>query len=254
MRPTLLPGLLDAVQQNFTHGTRDVSLFETGRVFAPAGADEHKPVEREALALLTTGGVLRAGRAEAARETDFYDLKGALQSAVEAMHLPPLSFEAAAFVHLREGQSASVKSGERAIGSIGRLSDAAIPAGYKFRQPIYVAEIDLGLLLEAADAPVRYQPLPRFPGVERDLSLLLDRGITLAQVTESIKELPLAHLRNVSLVDVYEGANLPAGKRSLTLRVEYRADDRTLRDAEVDEMQRGIVATLALKFGAQLRQ
>ena len=105
------------------------------------------PEEREAMALVATGGLMLAGRAQPERDLDFYDIKGALESAVEAMNLPPLEFEAAEIKHLRPGQSAAISvSGDR-VGSIGRLSEAA--AGqYKFRQPVFVAEVDLTALLD----------------------------------------------------------------------------------------------------------
>lgn len=250
MRPTLLPGLLEALQRNFNQGTRDVSLFEMGRVFA---AGEPKPNERESLALLATGGLLQAGRSGARGEVDFFEVKGALEAAIEAMHLPALSYEAAQFRHLREGQSAVIKTDGKVIGSIGRLSET-FSAAYKFRQPVYLAELDLGILLAESDAPVRYQPLPRQPGVIRDISLLLDRRFTLAEITETIIALNQVHLRDVSFVDVYEGAHLPDGQRSLTLRLEYRADERSLRDAEVDELQSAVLRALGEKHGAQLRQ
>lgn len=250
MRPTLLPGLLEALQRNINQGTRDVSLFEMGRVFAAA---EPKPVERESLALLATGGLLQAGRSGTRGEVDFYEVKGALEASIEAMHLPALSYEAAQFRHLREGQSAVIKTDGEVIGSIGRISET-ISAAYKLRQPVYLAELDLGVLLAESDSPVRYQPLPRQPGVTRDVSLLLDRRFTLAEITKTITGLNQEHLREVSFVDVYEGAHLPEEQRSLTLRLEYRADERSLRDAEVDELQSAVLQALNEKYDAQLRQ
>jgi phenylalanyl-tRNA synthetase beta chain len=253
MRPTLLPGLLNAVRHNFHHGTRDLQLFEVGRVFAAHAESGQLPNEQEALALVITGGALEEGRAEAARELDFYDLKGALEAAVDAMKLPRLNFTAARVKHLREGQAASISTSDnRALGFIGRL-DESVAADYKSRQPLYVAELNLTRLLETAETPVLYHPLARYPGIDRDISLLFDRRLTFAEMERAILEEQIADLRGVRLVDVYEGANLPEGKRSLTLRIEYQAEERTLRDEEVDAMHARIVATLERKFGAQLR-
>jgi phenylalanyl-tRNA synthetase beta chain len=250
MRPTLLPGLLDAVRHNFNHGTRHVRLFETGRIFAARTGE--LPEEREALALVLTGGVLEEGRAAPARESDFYDLKGALEAAADALNVASLEFEAASVRHLKEGQSARVSAGGRAVGTLGRLADEAA-AGYKFRQPVFVAEVDYGALRAAETRQVRYTPLARHPSIVRDISLVADRSVTFAEMRRAALDLHLEFCRGVSLVDVYEGANLPEGKRSVTLRVEYRADERTLRDEEVDEAHAHIVRTLEERFGAQMR-
>ena len=253
MRPSLLPGLLEATRHNFNHGTRDVRLFETGRVFAARSdtRDEPRPSEVEAFALLVTGEALEEGRA-AGRATDFFDLKGGLEAAADAMRVGELEFEPASVRHLREGQAARVTLGGREVGSAGRLSEE-LAARYKFRQPVYVAEVNLSELLATGERPARYTPLPRFPGVSRDASFVADRRVTFGELRRAILSLGIEECRGVALVDVYEGANMPEGRRSITLRAEYRADDRTLRDEEVDRMHARVVSTLESEFGAQLR-
>ena len=250
MRPTLLPGLLASARHNFNHGTRDVRLFETGRVFAAPAADSERPAEREAFALVATGGATEAGSAAAPRELDFYDLKGAIEAAAEAMRLPPLEFAAADVRHLRAGQAARVRLGGREVGHAGRLSDG-LAASYKFRQPVYVAELNLSALLASGEEPVRYAPLARFPSVVRDVTLLADRRATFAEMRRAALATNAEHLRTVALVYVYEGERVPEGRRSVTLRLEYRADERTLRDEEVDALHARVVAALEGRFGAQ---
>jgi phenylalanyl-tRNA synthetase beta chain len=253
MRPTLLAGLLGSVRHNFNQGTRDVQLFETGRVFAANPERGQLPAEREALALVATGSASEEGRAGGVRELDFYDLKGGLDAAVDAMNLAPLRYEPARARHLRDGQAARVLgAGGRAIGTIGRLDDAAA-ALYKFRQPVYVAEVDLTALMEAEETPVLYRPLARYPGVARDVSLLVGRSAALAEMLDAVAAERVENCRGAKLVDVYEGKNLPEGRRSVTLRIEYRADDRTLRDEEVDDSHARLVRVLEQKFGAQQR-
>lgn len=253
MRSTLLPGLLQSVRRNFNYGTRDVRLFETGIVFAAQPEKGQLPFEREALALVMTGRAVEEGRAGEARELDFYDLKGALEASIDAMRLPALRFSSAAARHLREGQAAVIMiDGQTEIGTIGRLNEE-ISTEFKFRQPVFVAELDLTALLEQKETPALYTPLARFPSVVRDVSLLTNRRVGLAEMLSLIHSLALANLRNAQLVDVYEGANLPEGKRSITLRLEYRADDRTLRDEEADEMHARVVTALSETFGAEQR-
>ena len=251
MRPTLLAGLLDSVRHNFNHGTRSVRLFETGRVFATGEGGSERPHELEAFALVLTGEALEEGCATG-RELDFFDLKGAFEAAADALNVGGLVFEQAAVRHLREGQSARASLNGEAVGTLGRLSEE-LSSAYKFRQPVYVGEVNLSALVVAPERPVRYAPLPRFPGVARDVSLTASRRASYGEMRRAILDLRLPECRGVALVDVYEGANLPEGTRSLTLRVEYRADDRTLRDEEVDAMHARVVEALAREFGAQLR-
>ena len=251
MRPSLLPGLLNAVRHNLNQGTRDVSLFELGRAFR-AGKKGELPVEREVLTLAATGGVLEADKAGAPRDFDFYDLKGALDSAREALKLPGLDYHAAEVKHLRADQSAAVSINGTRIGSIGRLAEAA--AGiHKFRQPVFVAEIDLTALLEIKELPVLYARLPRFPSIVRDVSLLVDRKVTVAELILAANVQKVENCVGVMFVGVYEGEGIPEGKRSVTLRFEYRASDRTLRDEEVDELHWPLVKGLQEKFAAEVR-
>lgn len=252
MRPTLLPGLLAAVRHNSNYGTRDVSLFEMGRVFAGRTEGNERPRESEACAFSTTGGVRATDRADATREIDFYDLKGALEALVESLQVGALEFTAADVRHLRAGQAAQVSLAGQRIGTIGRLADE-LAASYKFRQPVYVAELDLSALLAAETTPVRYAPLARFPSVVRDVSLLVARRVTFAELQQAALALRVAYCQSVELVDVYEGEKLPAGKRSLTLRCAYRAPERTLRDEEVDALHAQIVGALVTQFDAQQR-
>lgn len=251
MRASLIPGLLEAVRRNFNQGTRDVRLFELGHVFARSREPGARPHERESLALVATGAALEEGRA-AARQLDFYDAKGALEAVVDAMNAPPLDFRPAVVAHLREGQAAEIVFGGETIGFVGRLAET-VAARFKFKQPIYIAELDFQRLLEAAPRAVRYTPLPRYPAIVRDLSLIIEKRVAWADVRRAIDELKLAYLRRIEFVDSYQGQGVPEGHRSLTLRLEYRADDRTLRDDEVDAMQERVLHELQTRFGARLR-
>jgi phenylalanyl-tRNA synthetase beta chain len=251
MRQTLLPGLLNSIRHNLNQGTRDVCLFETGRVFA-ASARSELPQEREALAVVATGGSRQAGRAGADRPIDFYDLKGAIEAGVDAMNMPRLVFAAADVQHLRAGQSAVISAGGVQIGTIGRLEEA-IAGSYKFRQAVYLAELDLSALFELAERPVVYARLPRFPSIVRDVSLLVDRKVSLADLMGAAESQNAKYFISVSFVGTYEGEGIADDKRSVTLRLEYCADDRTLRDEEIDEVHWPVVDTVKNKFGAEIR-
>ncbi len=259
MRATLLPGLLESVRHNLNHGIRDVRLFEIGHVFArsqaldkPPRLPNALPNERDALALIAIGGAVEEGRAQATREMDFYELKGAVEAGVDAMKLGPLRFSESKVKHLREGQAATIMLADgTVIGNIGRLSES-IASAYKFRQAVYLAELDLTALLESEERPTQYKPLPRFPSVVRDVTLIVGREVSFAELVQAIDSERVADYSKARLVGTYEGQGIPEAKRSVTLRVEYRSDERTLRDEEVEERHRGLIDSLLKKFSAEL--
>ena len=252
MRSTLLPGLLNAVRHNLNHGIRDVRLFEIGRIFSILKAKE-LPQETLALGLVAMGGALEEDRAQAEREVDFFDLKGTLEAAVDWMNLSSLAFAQTSARHLRLGQSAKIKlSDGTAIGTIGRLAES-VAASYKFRQPVYVLELDLGALLSGPEKLIQYSPLPRYPSVTRDISLLVNRNVALDEIFAAVTEQQVGDCRSVKLVGTFEGGNIPPSKRSVTLRLEYRSDERTLRDEDVEEYHSRLTSRLLDTFGAEQR-
>jgi phenylalanyl-tRNA synthetase beta chain len=252
MRQTLLPGLLNSVRHNLNHSIRDIRLFEIGRIFAVSSLG-NLPEERLAFAAVATGGALEEGRAQAERELDFFDLKGALETAVSWMNLSPLRFAETSARHLRVGQAAKISLIDgKEIGAVGRLAEG-LASSYKFRQPVFVVELDLSGLLAGPEKVVQYSPLPRYPSVVRDLSLLVGRKIAFDEILKGVNDQQVADCRSVKLVGVYEGVNIPASKRSLTLRIEYRSDERTLRDEEVEERHAHLTASLLKTFSAEQR-
>ena len=252
MRPSLLSGLLDAVRTNFNHQRRDIKLFEIGKVFSASPKENDLPEERELFSLVVTGGETLENKAGATRELDFYDAKGALEAGIDAMNLPALEFKAGAVKHLRKGQSAEIFSNGKPIGSIGRLNDE-IASTYKFRQPVFVAEVDLQSLLAAKPKDVLYKPLPIYPGVTRDVSLLVKRVVSFAEIKRTIEKQGFELLRKVEFVDVYEGKGVADDERSITIRLEYRSDERTLIEEEVDAVHNQILSVLETNLGAKLR-
>jgi phenylalanyl-tRNA synthetase beta chain len=241
MRPTLLAGLLEAVRLNFNQQRKDIKLFEIGKCFAARESEDGLPVERELLGVVVTGGDAMANRSMTTRETDFYDAKGAVESALDAAGFSDVAFVADDFPHLRSGQTASISMNGKNVGNIGRLSEE-LSADYKFKQPVYVAELDLQAILAEEISPVLYRSLPKYPSVVRDVSLLVDRATTFDMIRNSILEQQRELCRSVEFVDIYEGKGVENNSRSLTIRLEYRSDERTLIETEVDEVHAQIIA------------
>jgi len=239
MRPTLLPGMLEAIRLNLNHRRRDIKLFEIGKTFAAIG-DGELPIEKELLSIAITGGELNENRVMPSRASDLYDIKGALEASLEAVGVSSERFDADEIKHLRKGQAASVFVDGEKIGSLGRLNEE-IAANYKFRQPVYVAEIDLQRLLEQPVEPVRYRPLPRFPSIVRDVSFTVTRDMTFDKVRSAIIDRNIELCHSVGFVDIFEGKGLGENERSLTIRIEYQSDERTLTEEEIEPIHRDIV-------------
>jgi phenylalanyl-tRNA synthetase beta chain len=252
MRPTLIAGLLDAVRTNFNHQKRDVKLFEIGKVFTTSPKENDLPNERELFALVLTGSEILQNKAMPLRQLDFFDAKGALEGAIDATNLPTLNFRAVDVKHLRKGQSAEILLNGKSVGTIGRLNDE-IAASYKFRQPVFVAELDLRTLLESKEQVIVYQPLPVYPSIVRDVSLLVKRNLTFAEIQKAINEQGFELCRKIEFVDIYEGQGIAEDARSITIRLEYRSNERTLLDQEVDSIHQQILQNLESDLGVKQR-
>jgi phenylalanyl-tRNA synthetase beta chain len=252
MRPSLLSGLLDAVRTNLNHQRRDVKLFEIGKVFASKTGEDNLPTEKELFSVVLTGGEVSQGRAMVSRELDFYDLKGAVEAALESVGLRHAEFSAEDVKHLRKGQSASISVGDKKIGYLGRISDE-ISAGYKFRQPVYVAELDLQTAMAEDRPPVLYRPLAKYPSIVRDVSLLVKRTTSLAEIRKAVTDQGAEICRSVDFVDIYEGKGMADDERSVTIRLSYRSDERTLIETEVDAIHQQIIGNLQEILGLRQR-
>jgi phenylalanyl-tRNA synthetase beta chain len=249
LRPSALPGLLEAVAHNRRREQRDVRLFEIGNVFSKAAG------ERRSLAMAWTGGSDSPHWSAQPADVTFFDMKGAVERVCRAMRI-----DAAMAPHtetwLVAGQSAALASGDRRIAVLGRLSGAlAERHGLPGDDAVFVAEIDLDAAEAAADAtPLRVLPLPRFPSVTRDIAVLVSDTLPAAALRATIRRAAApSSLADVREFDRYQGKGVPEGKVSLALRLTFRAADRTLTDGEVQTAMETVVAALAAEHGAVQR-
>ena len=251
MRTTLLAGLLDAVARNFNHGTRNVRLFELGKCFQ--ATDEERPQEIERLSFAITGARNESDWQAASERVDFYDLKGTAEAVLENLGLVGWSFSPISHAsYLHPGRAAVISLDGREVGHLGQLHPR-VAGSYKFKQPVFVAELDFHALLTTEPVEARYRPLPRFPTVVRDLSLLVAEDAPYAAIERAITELGIPELVSVRLFDLYIGKELPPGKRSIALSLRYRAPDRTLTEAEINGWHERVITVLRQEFGAELR-
>ncbi len=251
MRTVLLGGLLKALEHNFNRGTRNVRLFEIGKCFVDM--NDVRPDEIERLALVATGARNEADWLAARATIDFYDMKGAVEAVCEKLGLPEFAVAPVRDVpYLHPGRAAIISLGGYDVGRIGQLHPR-VGANYKFKQPVFVAELVFRELLSADRTQIRYQPLPKFPAVIRDLALLIDADIPFAEIEGAIRDLRIPELVSIRLFDLYEGKDLPRGKHSIALSLRYRATDRTLTDDEVNDEHERVIKTLKRRFAVEIR-
>jgi len=250
MRATLVTGLLDAVQHNFNQGSRDVKLFEIGRVFKP-GSSTARPEEREALGIVMTGSAV-ADDWRDHRQLEFFDVKGAVEVVLSTLNISGFTIDRARVEYLHPGQSAVLSRDGVEVARFGRLHPR-VASLYKFRQPVFVGEIAFDMLLALPADQVRFAALSRFPTASRDISALVPDRVMWAEIESAVNDLGIAEIVSVRLFDTYKGKEMPDGFRSLAFRVTYRSDDRTLTDEELAGMHERVRGSLEQRFGAQLR-
>lgn len=250
MRASLITGLLEAVQHNFNQGCRDLKLFEIGRVFE-AEKEGARPDEREMLAVAISGSAVRDDW-RGARAADFYDLKGAIEAVCSAVNVSGFTIERASVEYLHPGQSAALSREGEQLARFGRLHPH-VASLYKFRQPVYIGEVEFQKLLAIEADRVRYSALPRFPTSSRDVSMLLSDSVMWDDIERAVSGLGIPEISSVQVFDRYEGKEMPDGFHSLAFRVTYRSEGRTLTDEEVARMQERVRELMKLRFDAELR-
>ncbi len=242
-----------AIEWNLNHGQRNARLFEIGHHYRFVNG---KPVESRVLTIGATGAARAQGLYDAPREYNFGDLKGDLD-AIGALS-GGLRWENGGPDWLNTARRGTIflgKEGNQPLGVAGQLAKR-VADKLKFRQDVYLAEIALGPLYcmyYGVKNNRRYEPLPRFPGVERDFSLFLADGVTFAEVTKTIESLHIPEITQIEAADLFRGKNVPAGKYSLLVRVTFQSRESTFTDAQISDFSSRIVAELEKNLGASLR-
>jgi phenylalanyl-tRNA synthetase beta chain len=251
LRTTLLPGLLENAAWNLNRGLEGVHIFETGNVFCWGDDEKHR--EDLHLGLLSTGLLPGSGFSAAAAETDFYVVKGAVEAVLEALRFDPAGFEERDHPSFEPGRALTVLYKGQPVGHLGRLS-RALAAALSVERAVYAAEIDLSALFEKTPRPFEVTPVPKFPGVVRDLSFLADRDLAYGEIARVLGKLDQPLVEGFELVDRFAGPPVPADKVSLTVRIRFRHPQRTLVAEEVDRAAQEIVGHLQSALALQLRE
>ncbi len=259
MRTSMIPGLLESMGRNTSRDVKSLALFETGNIFMPRGKDQ-LPEETEMLAGLMTGDRVERSWSAKATPCDFYDLKGVVEAMLKSLRVDGVRFTAISGKtdarYTRPGHAARIEietaPGEgRSIGLIGEVHPGVLE-NFGLKQTAFIFEIDLDALTPLIPEGKRSQPIPRFPAVPRDITLIIDRKIAAGAVLEKASRNPEKLLETVSLFDVFQGAPIPDGKKSVSFRLVYRSDQETLEDETVSAIHQAITRDLMETFGASL--
>lgn len=238
LRQSLVPSLLAARRHNEAHGNADAELFEVANVYLPRPG-ESLPLEPTRLALVS-------GR-------DFFGLKGVVEALLGRLHadreLEVRPAELAPFAH---GRAAELLLGGTHLGYLGEVERSRLDA-LDLRGACTAAELEFAVLQAKAELVPGYHPLPTFPAVVRDLSLVVPKSLPWAELAAAVKESGGADLEAVDFLDTFEGRNVQAGHQSVHFGLRFRNPERTLTGEEVDAVVKGIIAACASKFKATLR-
>ncbi len=261
LRMTLLFGGLEVIEHNVNRRDPDLCLYEFGKSYScnpESESTDENPIapytETELLGIWLTGDIRPAGWTAPAEKATFFHLKGVVQQVLARLGVSPREiemvpaenplFDAATEIRTRSGKS---------LGVMGIVAKNMLKR-CDVKVEVLYAQLDwLALVRLATRHKVTFTPLPKTQAVKRDLALLLDKSVTMAQVEKTVRDSERKLLRDVALFDVYEGKNLEPGKKSYAITVTLQDNEKTLQDKQIDAVMQKIVTNLTKQLGASLR-
>jgi len=253
MRTSLVPSILETMGYNMARQIKYLKIFEIGKIYLESD-QQILPREPEMMIALWTGARTDASWHDRENPCDFYDIKGAVEALLRALKLEGIRFTAMAdesCEYTRAGHTARIMSSELQVGLVGevhpRVSDS-----YDLKQAAFIFELDLekiaGLIPETRNS----KPIPRFPAIYRDITIIVDRRIETQTVLEAVENFQEELIEHLHLFDVFEGDPIATGKKSASFRVTYRSPGKTLEDDDVNDLHKSITKRLLKAFDATL--
>ena len=241
MRTVALPSMLSILSRNNAYHNRSVKLYELAKVYLPQEGQE-LPDEPKHLILGTYG-----------EHADFFTMKGEIEALLTSLNVKPASYTAVKDnPTYHPGRCARVTVEGVEIGLFGQIHPL-VAQNYDIDTDVYAAELDFSALLTVLAPEKTYTPLPKYPAVSRDIAVVCDEAITIAELESCIRKAGGKLLRDVRLFDIYRGKGVPDNKKSAAFSLTLRADDRTLTDADSDGTICAVLSKLESTFGAKLR-
>ncbi len=253
LRTSLIPGLLETMHKNISRQSTDLKLFETGNIFFSKG-HESLPEEKEMLAGLWTGLKDRSSWHTKERKCDFFDIKGVVEGLLDSLNIKNTFFTKIPdnlCDYIRPGFSAAIFANNIAIGRVGEVHPEVI-LNYNLAQTTYIFEMDLNLVFSAIPEKTAYIPLPKFPAISRDITIIVDKDMESSDILLSVKNFKEDLVEKLYLFDMFEGKSIPTGKKSISFRITYRSSIETLKDDYTNQVHKIITDRLIKKFNAAL--
>lgn len=246
MRKSLLEGLLENAIYNINRKSSDIKFFELGKIYHK----KEKYEERKQLAILTSGREVAENWLQPKSATDFYYLKAYVKVLLEKLNL---ELHESALEDQRFSDALEIKSGDKTLARLGKVSPQMLK-DFDISQEVFYAEIELeNYQTLRTKENLKFIDIPKFNKIRRDLALLVDKTITYAELYELAKSNKSPFLKNVNLFDVYEGKNLPEGKKSYALSFELLNEEKTLEDKDITEVMNSLIKSFEKEFKAELR-
>jgi phenylalanyl-tRNA synthetase beta chain len=243
--------LLLILSWNLNRKEKDLRIFELAKVFW--STEKKQSEERLKLEIALCGRKNPIFWGDKEKPVDFYDLKGVLEDLLRGLRIERFNFSPKVSNLFSEGMSFELHGQERVLGSLGKVSKEMLKL-FDLEQEVFLAELDFQTLSELIPPARFYTPLPKFPRVERDISMLVDEAILSSELEKTIRESGGKLVEKVYLFDLYRGAQVPKGKKSLAYAIWYRSEEKTLTDQEVEIVHKKIIEGLKTGFGAELRE
>jgi phenylalanyl-tRNA synthetase beta chain len=253
MRTSLVPGLLQTVHYNFSQQIKNLRIFEIGKVFIN-DPSRQLPIEPEILAGLWTGSRYEASWHDQAADCDFYDIKGVAEGLLNALQIGGTQFTRLPddeCAYTRSGHTAQILSNDRRVGLVGEIHPEVL-ANYDLKQPAFLFELNFDQLLPFIKDTKESRPIPKFPAIFRDITIIVDRDIETQKIVAEGYNLAEALVESFNLLNVFEGKPIAKGKKSVSLRVTYRSAHKTLQDEDVTPIHQSIADRLVKAFKASL--
>lgn len=252
MRTSLLPGLLETAARNLNYRSLDLKMFELRRVYQPVQGAElpHEP--------LYLGGILTGKRGsegwnQGKESVDFYDVKGVIENVFESFRISDVAYRSdASQNYFHPGKSCSVFHGNELLGSFGEIHPD-VQDNFAINQSIFYFELNFEKLVAFYEDKLTIVPPSRFPDTYRDIAMLVADNLPANAIIDCISGLKIANLENALIFDLYKGANIPEGQKSIAVRIRYRSQEKTLTDDEVSSLHQRVVSSLQKKLAASIR-
>jgi phenylalanyl-tRNA synthetase beta chain len=248
LRTTLMPGLLENTQHNRNHQINTIALFEIGGVFVRKG-DQKEP---ERIAGVLAGQIGDGIYGNPYRNPDFFDIKGLVEGILETCGITEYTLQKTDVPTFHPGRNAAVLLAETQVGTFGEIHPEVLE-NYDLPYKAYLFEFDLEALVDAAVFAKRFEPISIYPKVERDLAIVVDKAVLSDMPTELVYKTGGEWVESVRLFDVYEGEQVPEGKKSLAYTIVYHSATETLTDKAVNALHERVVEHLYRELGAELR-